>query len=282
MRLLNGFNHVLARILAVVLTGVLLISGYALFSNFRTYRDAEDVYNDLLKLKPDAEDEDLSSAFDTLRAINPDIRAWLTVEGTKIDYPVLQGKDNVYYMNRDVYLDTSLAGSIFLDSRNSGNFTDPYTIIYGHHMDRGLMFGDLDLFLDKDFFDEPRKVTITTENGDLEYRILAVMSVNDSTREIFDPDSSSLGLDARYGVIAEKSVFTSASVMEEFLGNLDSSAVVALVTCTNGPTGNRLVLFIYRHMEGIVPDNPDEPPAERDPDHEIIPKTDDSVFNSPA
>lgn len=55
-------------------------------------------------------------------------------------------------MTRDTCKNTSLAGSIFMDARNEDDFSDRYIIIYGHHMDNGFMFGDLDKFIDEDFF----------------------------------------------------------------------------------------------------------------------------------
>ena len=156
MKILKGINKAVTYASAVVMAGLLLFSGYALWSNNSVFRSAEDVFNDLLLLKPEVAGGDspvLGEGLDELRQINPDIRAWLTVDNTGIDYPVVQGADNLYYMSRDVFGESSLAGSIFLDSRNSPDLSDRYFIIYGHHMEKGLMFGDLDKFLDPAFFE---------------------------------------------------------------------------------------------------------------------------------
>ena len=76
---------------------------------------------------------------------------WLTVDGTNIDYPVMQGKDNNSYLNTDPFGNYSLTGSIFLDSRSSPDFSDEYSVVYGHHMDYGKMFGALDDFLNEKY-----------------------------------------------------------------------------------------------------------------------------------
>ena len=76
---------------------------------------------------------------------------WIVVDDTNIDYPVMQGYDNSQYLNLDPYGEYSLSGSIFLDSRNSSDFTDPYSIIYGHHMEYGKMFGAIDDYLDDQY-----------------------------------------------------------------------------------------------------------------------------------
>ena len=71
---------------------------------------------------------DNPASFEELLGINPDVCAWVTLDNTAIDYPVVQGEDNFTYVNTDVYGDFSLAGSIFLDVNCDKNFTDPYSL----------------------------------------------------------------------------------------------------------------------------------------------------------
>ena len=113
----------------------------------------DDVQSELLKLKPDTA-EDGGASFEELRAVNPDVCAWLTLDHTNIDQPILQGKDNLSYINTDVYGNFAMAGSIFLDSGCDNGFREPYALLYGHHMADHKMFGDLDLYEDRVFFDQ--------------------------------------------------------------------------------------------------------------------------------
>jgi len=97
-----------------------------------------------------------AAALAQLQAINPDVMAWLSVYDTAIDYPVVQGDDNQHYLKTDATGAYSAPGAIFVDYRNSSDFSDFSTIVYGHHLKNGGMFGQLHLFGDEDFFDAHR------------------------------------------------------------------------------------------------------------------------------
>ena len=102
--------------------------------------------------KPTADD---ALSFEELRALNSDVIGWLTVYDTRIDYPVLRSpKTNDDYLSKNALGEWEGSGSLFLDHNNRADFSDFNTIIYGHHMTERKMFGDLDLFLKKDFFDK--------------------------------------------------------------------------------------------------------------------------------
>ena len=276
MKLLKNINAAVTAVLALVLVAVLMVSGYVLWSNNKTYQDARNVFNELLSLKPETDDSgNLAAGFEGLRKINSDIRAWLTVNNTRIDYPVVKAGDNVYYMSRDIYRNPSLAGSIFLDYRNSGYFDQRYLVMYGHHMENGLMFGDLDLFLDPDFFNENRTAVITTEEGIFEFRVLALLITTDSDDVVFAPDRYDEDLSDLYRYLKENALLSSDSVMDEFSENTDSSQVAALVTCTDGPTGSRLVLFVYRTLISEDTDTGTDEPTET-----TAPETDEPTDTS--
>ena len=119
-----------------------LYGGYSLWDTARIYGNAA-VGEELLKYKPTSETEGEHLSLQELALINPDTRGWLTIPDTHIDDPVLQGNDDMEYINKDVFGEFSLSGSLFLSCRNSSDFSDGYSLIYGHHMDHGGMFGDV-------------------------------------------------------------------------------------------------------------------------------------------
>lgn len=84
----------------------------------------------------------------------PDAVGWLHVPNTKIDYPFVQAEDNAAYLHLDLDGAWSAAGTLFMDARNESDFSDFNTIIYGHHMQNGSMFGTLQHFNDQTFFAE--------------------------------------------------------------------------------------------------------------------------------
>ncbi|MFR5485480.1 MAG: hypothetical protein ACLTHX_14805 [Blautia massiliensis (ex Durand et al. 2017)] len=149
---LKAANSLVTAIVALFLILAAAYSGYALWDNAQVYGAVDDIQSQLLKLKPDPEQKDGGTSFEELRKINPDVCGWITLDHTKIDYPILQGEDNLTYINTDVYGDFALSGSIFLDSGCDRNFRGKYSLLYGHHMAEHKMFGDLDLYRKKKFF----------------------------------------------------------------------------------------------------------------------------------
>lgn len=97
--------------------------------------------------------EPLSIDFTALRKINPDITAWLDIPGTDISYPVVQGSDNSYYLAHTFKKAANSAGCIFMDSRNTAPAADTNTVLYGHNMKNGSMFGTLRKFRERSFWE---------------------------------------------------------------------------------------------------------------------------------
>ena len=134
-------------LLAILL--LLAFGCYAMWDSKQVYQAAHAARYEIYK--PTSEEGELS--FKELRTINPEVFAWLTVYGTQIDYPVAQGPDNMKYINTNAHGEYSLSGAIFLDSGCDGSFTDFPSILYGHHMEKSAMFGEIGNFADKGFFD---------------------------------------------------------------------------------------------------------------------------------
>jgi len=149
VRLLNGGVD------TVVLTMILLlvvIGCFAMWDSKQVYQAADAARYEIYK--PTADDGGLS--FKELQAINPDVFAWLTVYGTHINYPIAQGPDNMKYVNTDAEGWYSLSGAIFLDCNCEQNFSCFPCILYGHHMEKNTMFGEIGSFADKAYFDARR------------------------------------------------------------------------------------------------------------------------------
>lgn len=123
---------------------------------------------------PEEEPIEIPVDFDALKEQNPDVYAWISIPGTNVDYPILQSPDDdTYYLTHTIDGETATAGSIYTESYNSKDFTDPNTVIYGHNMKNGSMFRTLHEYEDKSFFDENREVYIYLPDAILEYRIFA-------------------------------------------------------------------------------------------------------------
>ncbi|MGT2754253.1 class B sortase [Streptococcus ovis] len=111
---------------------------------------------------------------------NPDVYAWITVDGTKIDYPVAQHpNDDTYYLSHDLDGAETYYGAIFTERVNPKTFDDPVTIIYGHAITDESMFGSLDYFANQNFFKDHSKIQVDTFKNRYEYEVMAAHPYTD-------------------------------------------------------------------------------------------------------
>lgn len=143
-KLLNLFLIVV--IIVCVITGV--ICGDKVYKRVKTDNELVTTYQ---KIQSDVKrGENIN--WTKLKKINSDVVAWIKVKDTKIDYPIVQGKNNQIYLHRNIYMDKAQGGCIFLDSKNSRSLDlNENIIFYGHHMRNGTMFADLMKFRKKSF-----------------------------------------------------------------------------------------------------------------------------------
>lgn len=173
--------------------------------------------------------------FKALQQKNADVIAWLRVPDTNIDFPVMQAKDNYYYLSHDFEKNYAVTGGIFLDYRNRDDFSDSFSIIYGHRMSSGRMFSDVGKFEDKKFFNEHREGAVLYTPGQ-KYRIrfVAFASVYGVQGEIYNVGAF------RTEESVEK-VLESASIIES--DARDGGKYILLSTCSVKEQAKRDVLL---------------------------------------
>lgn len=228
----NGLLDLTATVMMLVL---LLYSAYCLWDNYNIDRAAF-AADGLMRYKPVAQDGQSAPTMEELQALNPDVRSWITVDGTHIDYPVVQGADNMQYVNTSVLGEFSLSGAIFLDSRCAADLSDPYLLLYGHHMDSGAMFGDVTNFLEQAYFDSHPTGTLTLADGTVfQMTFFACVAVDASDPVIYPPDSGN-GLEDLLTRIQQ------TAVQSRELADAPDR-VIGLSTCLEAETNGRAVLF---------------------------------------
>lgn len=174
-----------------------------------------------------------------LRAQYPDVRGWLTILGTNIDYPVMQSSENEpeYYLRRDYKGEYDINGSLFLQW-NCSLKEGMNQIIYGHNMNSGAMFGTLDRYQERDFRKNHRSVFFQTEDGMEEYMIAAVLLTDihqfPFTKADFSDEAS---LQAYVDLARSQEVFKTG---EDVAG---CHRVLTLVTCAYTWDGARTVVI---------------------------------------
>ena len=128
-RVIRGLNGILDYSLLLLLLLGLVYGCYALWDSQNLAEEATSEQYAIYKPQED------TLGFQELQSMNSDVIAWITVYDTPIDYPVVQGKDNWEYVNKNAEGEYSLTGAIFMDSENNPDFQDFNTILYGHNMD---------------------------------------------------------------------------------------------------------------------------------------------------
>jgi sortase B len=245
--LARGGDWVLNRMIALVLVLALLYSGFGLWDTWMIYDDAG-LDSDLLKYKPtvstdgDAPNPTLSD----LQQINEDVCAWLTVDDTNIDYPVVQGEDNVEYLNQAVDLTFALSGSIFLDYRNDRDFTDFYSLIYGHHMAGNVMFGEIPYFQEEDYFESHTTGSLCTPEHTYHITWFAYVDTTAYDKMLFAPD----GYTNQEQKEALLDYIKETATQYRDIGVTASDQIVALSTCEDSTTDGR-ALLIGRMSKGV-------------------------------
>lgn len=223
---------------------VLVFIIYALWDSRQLYQEAEAERYEQYKPEPG---DDLT--FAQLQQINPDVFGWLSVYGTHIDYPLVQGEDNVTYVNTSVTGESLLSGSIFLDYRNRQDFSDFNSIIHGHHMDREVMFGDIGQFSDETYFKAHQYGKLYTGGRDYGIEFFAFLQVDANDRTIYDPAID--GEVNRQDYL--KHLLESAMYIREArVGTSDH--LVLLSTCASDATNGRHILV--GRLSSTVYDDP--------------------------
>lgn len=148
-------------------------------------------------------------------------------------------------MNTDVYGDFSLAGSIFLDVNCDKNFTDPYSLLYGHHMEESKMFGDLDLYKDAEFFAENTTGELILPDRTYDLKTFACLLVPSSESAIFQPQRWDSDLQGLYTFAQENALNLNTETLAAMKAAGDDAQVLALSTCSTEFTDARTILLAW-------------------------------------
>lgn len=177
--------------------------------------------------------------FEALKAMNGDAKGWITVGGTKINYPVVQTTDNEYYLKHTFKKEKNAAGAIFIEEAVSEGMEGKNVIVYGHNMKNGSMFGTLSSYKNASFAKAHPSFVVYTENGTYEYAVFAAFmttAVSDAYTYGFASSESFLDYISR---MKENSFYDMG--VEVFA----EDKIMTLSTCS-GSTEERFVVLAKR------------------------------------
>lgn len=172
-------NHVFSKIIRKLLIIIFIASisylGYYIYDTHKNKKDNMEISNiDIDTTQVTEEKTERMLQIEELKKENNEIIGWLEIEGTSINYPVLQAADNDFYLNHNYKKESSALGSIFLDKDFNLEEGSSNYLIYGHRSKNGLMFEDLIKYAKEDFYKEHKTMKFTTVKEDATYEILSV------------------------------------------------------------------------------------------------------------
>lgn len=268
-----NLNFIKISLLFVILSVTLMMS-INLYRNYSDTKKYDDIENDLQKIKLDLDipennnhDKDITfiepndddkervtltttttttttiydvkyeKVFEKLKEINNDTVGWLTVNNTKIDYPVVQSTDNDYYLYRDYYKNKNRHGWIYMDYRNNIEDLSDNTIIFGHNLANQKMFGTLRYVTNPSWYKKSSNqiITFNTTKANMKWQIISIYKIpvtNDYLVANFASSEDKLNF---LDMITQRSIYDFNATYDE------NTKIITLSTCSNG-SKDRLVV----------------------------------------
>lgn len=224
-------------VLLLICLGSLGMFGYQSLQS----RQGEEIYGqatelavgteDTVKEDPFADDPYMTSLQNidlaALREVNPDVLGWITIPDTQLQYPLMKGLDNQFYLGHTWDKKPNAAGSVFLEQTSSEDLSDMHTVIYGHRMRNGSMFGSLGDYKNKEHWEKHPYVYIVDDHGVHRYQIFAAYEANIGSR------TYQVGFAGEESMQAFLDHCVQASVIDTDIEPLTDDRILTLSTCTS-------------------------------------------------
>lgn len=193
-------NMAVSGALILAFAGMAAFAGGKLYGIYQGYRLGETVYGEMEEIALKEEEDGGSGAFpevdfQALQEVNSEVVGWIYGEGTAVNYPVAGGDDNEYYLNHLFGGERNMEGCIFLDHRNSRGFSDPNSILYGHHLRNGSMFASLTEYEDQEYYERHPEFLLMTPEADYRVEVFAAYAAaveDDAWRVDFETEEEAL------------------------------------------------------------------------------------------
>lgn len=239
-------------LLILLALAIMAVSGFQLGKSLLEYRKGTEEYDTLAEEAKkeaeapaqEAEEEDQMPPFQEidfalLQEQNPDTVGWIEFPGTRIDYPVMRNDDVGYYLTHTFSRAENIAGSIFMESANHGDFQDAHTIIYGHNMKNGSMFGLLKKYREQEYFQEHPYFYLYTPEATYVYDIFSCYEVSQDS----DIYTAWYGADETFAAFVE--TLKKNSAYDTGVEVTAEDSIITLSTCVGVET-NRYVIHAKR------------------------------------
>ncbi|MNN15152.1 Sortase family protein [compost metagenome] len=230
--------------LLIISLSALIYSAVSLLAIFNEYKKGEKEYESLQKyvnrdsnISEIDDKEVLSVDFGSLKKLNEDIIGWISFKDTEVNYPIVKGADNSYYLNHTFNKTENDSGSIFMDFENDSSFKDKNTILYGHNMKNGSMFSILNKYMDKDFYESTQYFWLYTENEVFKCEIFSAYKTSAHNGKSYIKKFST---DQEYEDFLKE--IKNSSLYDTGINVGKDDIVLTLSTCTNNDKDSRFVV----------------------------------------
>ena len=179
-------KRILNIVIYLILFLVLICSGFKLYFWYKDKKNNDETIEQLKnnvkleKIKNDnSNNEKYIVDFKKLKSENNDVVAYIKVNNTNIEYPIVKTSNNKFYLNHSFDKSKNSRGWIFADYKNKFDNTDKNIVIYGHNMRDGSMFGSLKNILNEEWYNNTENMNITflTENGNYIYKVFSIYKI---------------------------------------------------------------------------------------------------------
>lgn len=253
---------IILRVLLVICVAAVAFSLWKLWGFYQFYHQGKKEYDQLTEyVKEEPENEKSTETaegekkdkcpitvdFEGLRKTNPDVVGWIYIKDTGINYPIVQTKDNEYYLHRTFKKENSYIGAIFLDAMCKPDFGSFNNIIYGHNLKNGEMFGHLKGLYDTkynskaDFKKHPR-IWVITPKDNREYQIFAAREINvDKDMDVYTVEFE--GYDEYRTYLNDQ---IKKSLYNTGVNPSEKKSMITLSTCTSSTETGRFIVQATR------------------------------------
>ncbi|MGI6072312.1 MAG: class B sortase [Lachnospiraceae bacterium] len=256
-------NRIILTVVIAVAAGLFCFSAYKLVSAIISYSTAKNAYRDIQDIFTETSSAEEVSAveetatgkepvwqydFNKLLEINPDAIGYIKMRGEEkdlVDYPIVQGVDDSYYLNHMFDGRYNPSGAIFMESYSRDRFDSRYAIIYGHNMRAGSrMFGCLDNYKNEDFFKEHQLMDVYAGDTHYVYRVFSAFTAPTGTYVFQNDGSNYSDFIWMMGQALGSSPYDTGVTIDDF--NEDSHVLVLSTCLENYAADKRFVVFLLR------------------------------------
>lgn len=232
---------------------ILIICAVNIFYDIYNVKQQDDIIDSLIEVGeitlPEDSDEFPKIDFEKLKEVNKDIVGWIIIEGTQVNYPIVKGSDNSYYLSHSYDKSYNVYGSIFMDYKANSHFNNLNTFLYGHYTSNGSMFGELKKYMDDSFHEEHPFFYIFTLEGNYKANVLSAYT-DDALSNSYISDFHNINEYKQYlkNIIAKSRYKTNVDV------DYSQDKLVTLYSCSH-ESGSKTERYFVHAVLNKITDN---------------------------